>query len=528
MKLRHGQPSGTSVSPDAVNQKVPGEQITAPSSNGGAAAAAAPVPQPTFAFDWMFGGPSALPPADNSKLVELGLAMESEDPDDGADPLAAINNQLPAGYTFLGQFITHDITLAQTDSQPPTIASLASIKSARSPYLDLDSLYGTGPGGDADLYLDGVRFKIGSTNPTLGAGAPSVYPNDLPRNAPDSNAAGQAIVADSRNDDNLGTAQLTVAFLQFHNNVADKLKSKYSGSALFDHTKRVVTQHYQWIVLHDFLPKIADQGVLADVLNGNSYFKLPQGQTPYVPAEFAFAAFRLGHVMLRTKYEWNKLVASDAPQGAADLFDLFSFTGFGGMSDAITKLLPSNWVIDWTRFFDFSGRAVANNPRFNYAKKFDTTLSKALTRLFTLFLPSLPEEYRSLAVLDLVRGASIGIPSAQEVAARYGTKFSVKLLDQTDIVADPYTQLLTAGGFDKATPLWFYILREAEKVNGGTKLGPMGSRIVVETLVELIKASDPSVMSSEDWELDLRDKTSNRFEMADLLLFAGNPNPLGA
>jgi len=481
-----------------------------------------PLPHRQFRFGRMFQNPPLAPfrPPTPQGLIDLGLAMENS-PDTGSHP------NLPAGFTYLSQFIAHDISFDQTQGVPEGALTPEQIVQGRSPSLDLDSIYGMGPELDRQLFqADLIRLRVGATTPTLFGQAKTALPNDLPRDPGNASNPRQAIIGDARNDDNLAVAQTHLAFIRFHNAVADLLaKQGLFGKALYEATRVKVIQHYQWAVLHDFLPRILEAGVLAEVLkDGPRYFRLSAEDEPFVPVEFSFAAFRVGHSLIADVYEWNRVFQSP-PQGfkaPAKLFDLFTFTGFSGNLQG-SPTLPSNWVIDWTRFYDFSGLGLPNHPKFNRARKIDTTLTGALKRI-PGFLASVPKEYRSLAVLDLMRGRAVGLPTGQDVAARLG----VTALTPDQVAQGPHEKVLTDHGFQHETPLWYYLLKEAETLHAGERLGPVGSRIMAETLVGLIRASRVSILRQAGWEPELGQRKSNQFGMADLLVLANVVNPLGS
>ncbi len=54
---------------------------------------------------------------------------------------------------------------------------------------------------------------------------------------------------------------------------------------------------------------------------------------------------------------------------------------------------------------------------------------------------------------------------------------------------------LIDGGFVDATPLWFYVLKEAEVQGQGQHLGEVGSRIVCTTLIGQIQADPDSYLN---------------------------------
>ncbi len=466
--------------------------------------------------------PKAVPfrPSDEA-LINLGLAMRDaqfEDP--------TLNNSLiPAGFTYLGQFIDHDLTFDKTVGFPQ-IDDPELIEQARTPTLDLDSLYGLGPKLQPELYdpaaqLNGAMFKIGKTDaaPSSGGqGAPSIpgsMPHDLPRN-------GQtAIIGDPRNDENLLVAQTHLAFLKFHNRVMMNMpqsgggkkssKSKPIDKQLsFTKAKQLVTWHYQWIVLNDFVARITDPKVFADIrTNGRKFYKF--SGRPFMPLEFSVAAYRLGHSMIRETYNYNRVFSTDpGALTVATLGLLFRFTGGGGNAP-----IPSNWIIDWRRFFP-----VGDPKLLNITRKIDTRLIPQLHQLpgFT------PPEPNSLAVRNLLRGSRVGLPSGQDVAKI----MSVKPMTPAELSLGTEGSIVRQHGFDKKSPLWFYILKEASVLGGGKRLGPVGSRIVGEVFVGLVEGDPNSFISKQPkWKPTLPAATPGNFTMADLLRIVNELNPIG-
>src|SRR5262249_26889016 len=127
----------------------------------------------------------------------------------------------------------------------------------------------------------------------------------LPRNS-----KGIALTGDPRQDENLIIAQLHVGFLKFHNCVMEELdkgdKGKFhsvgpAGATRFEQARRLVTWHYQYAVLHEFLSALIDQKVLKD-LQEKSTGPTDATQPLQIPIEFSAAAFRFGHSMVRDVY----------------------------------------------------------------------------------------------------------------------------------------------------------------------------------------------------------------------------------
>jgi hypothetical protein len=489
---------------------------------------------------------SSLPYPDFQALTELGNDMHP------LDAMSRRPSQLPAGYTYLGQFIVHDITFDRTEKIGDGELSPTQIKQGRSPSLELDSLYGWGPLSDSSRHLyenDCIRFKIGKTTPTRHGNALDELPNDLPRDTSDFHRPHKALISEIRNDRNLALAQTHLAFLKFHNAVVDHLveggqyssKNELLGKELFEAARKKVIQHYQWIILHDYLPQILEKSVLEEVLSSEAEeFRSPSRGDRFLPVEFAFAAFRFGHCQVRDQYEWNRVFQSSpinkqAP-GPARLHQLFTFGGLNGTMQG-SPTLPTNWVIDWTRFYDFSRyEGFANYPKPNLARKIGTSLIPDLKGVAG-FPTDIPIQSSAVAALDLHMGAMLGLPTGQEVAEilaeKWKRELKTLLLPKKIIAGKPYTKILEDFDLDQHTPLWFYILKEAEILKKGACLGPIGSWIVAKTIVGLIYASEFSILKAQDengesWKPDLGQIKKTEFGMTDLLLFVNDLNPLGA
>lgn len=453
-------------------------------------------------------------------LMKLGRAMDDT-------PNFKDHATLPAGFTYFGQFLDHDITFDLTANLPDTALTPEEIKQGRSPSLDLDSVYGRGPARETrGLYeADKIRLRIGKT---VGLGRPGatpesiVLPNDLPRGDVADRPL-EAVIGDPRNDENLAVGQLHLAFLKFHNVVVAQLaQGGLSGQALFARARQLVTLHYQWIVLHDFLPRVVEPAILSQVIaRGRSLFKLQAGEEPAMPIEFSVAAYRFGHSMIRDEYSWNR----NFP--AASLLQLFQFSGGNSTpDDIIARLggLPSNWPIDWRRFFDFSGLpGVEPTPALNRTRSIDTALALTLKSI-----PSLqPENQKApLAVRNLLRARALGLPTGQAVAEAVGAP----TLTPEQVRAGAHAKILRAHKFDSQTPLWYYILKEAEVFHGGERLGPVGSTLLAETFVGLIEGSRTSILApaNRSWRPTLPSLRPGHYSMVDLLCLVNDLNPLGA
>jgi Animal haem peroxidase len=450
-------------------------------------------------------------------------------------------SRIPSGFTYLGQFIDHDLTFDKTAVTFGEDISPAQLLEGRSPVLDLDSLYGNGPADptSAQFYSDGLRIKMGGT---LASGDPAIPNFDLPRH-PKGNVTVRrtALIPEPRNDENLVVAQTHLAFIRFHNRVCDTLPTTPPAQQ-FSRARRKVTKHYQWMIRTDFLPRICDKAVVNDVFkNGRKVFEVGAVPTsmPTMPIEFSIAAYRLGHSMVRAAYNWNKNF--DDGSGTLDL--LFQFTGKSGNLGGEDHLL-SIWIADFRRLYNFAeaGRAdlVVPAAKFNRAERIDTRLVTPLHDLpqGSIGPPPVPDgdERRNLAYRNLTRANMVSLATGQQMAAFMRSK-GVSVTTLTNAQISNGKGGVTLDGLSKKqrarvvsdTPLWFYVLREAE-LNAGRLTG-VGARIVAETFHRAMEGSTFSIVRDPTWRPQLGPDTST-FRMVDLLLFACNGkanliNPLG-
>jgi hypothetical protein len=407
------------------------------------------------------------------------------------------NPTMTAGSTFVGQFTDHDITFDQTSSLGVTANPLVSPNS-RTPALDLDSVFGGGPGLRPDLY---VPNPDGSVGPELKIGSGGVH-EDVPRVA---NADGTyaALLGDPRNDENIMIAGLHCGHILFYNRVLSELGTfslhafpaarnadRSAGYARFLIARQITLWHYQWLLVNEHLPQIAGQAVVTDVLaRGNRFYRPPPGDA-FMPIEFGAAAYRFGHSMVRPSYRANFTSGTgDSSSPTADpffglLFDATQpdFNTPADRDDLLGGYPAPRRYVGWQTFFDLGDGQVKNN------KKIDTTISSVM---FTLPLPAIaPHTQQAPTVLpqrNLLRQLTWSLPSGQSVARAMGA--SPLTPGDLEEIADVYTP------FGVSTPLWYYILAEARTAAGGLNLGPVGGRIVTETLIGLLRADPASYLN---------------------------------
>jgi hypothetical protein len=498
-----------------------GEGLLTESVNGRAPAPATAVAAaaPPFRFTRMGPRGRALGAANRRKLANAMTA--------GGGGASAV----PAGYTYLGQFVDHDMTFDKTAVTLGQSVGPAQLLQGRSPSLDLDSLYGAGPSDPASarFYRDDRHLKMGKTV-AIGPD-PAHDGHDLPRGAGTTQKQKRkAVIPDPRNDENLAVAQTHLAFIRFHNRIVDTLPASVPAAQRFATARELAVKHYQWMLRHDYLPRLCKASIVDDVFaNGRKVFEVGANPTdvPTMPIEFSVAAFRLGHSMIRRDYNWNRRF----PGQSGALFFLFDFSATSGSLGGFQRL-PSNWIADFRRLYDFKGEAgkanLAAPGGLNRAMRIDTLLVNPLK-----FLPkgsfggSTADEgtiQANLAFRNLARAKMVKLATGQKMVAHMKSKgVSVTALTKAQIRDGDGGAKLDAltptqrDGLLANTPLWFYVLREAELNDG--KLRGVGARIVAETFHRAMEGSQHSIVRDPAWRPTFGPDSST-FRMVDLLLFA--------
>ena len=411
-------------------------------------------------FGVMFKGLPAFSPPD-ALLTALAVSMS-----DGKAPLSDVkdsdvafdNPGMPAGYIYLGQFIDHDMTLDKTpltqQQQDPR-----GMINYDTPRFDLGSVYGRGPAGSPELY-DPARPGYLLCNDHDGV-------RDLPRDD-----VGAAYLGDPRNDENLIVAQLHAVFLRLHNRLRDQGRS-------FEQAQQEVRWHYQWLIVNDYLPRIVGRDVVDRLVrrrrNGpieflGRFYKPRDRRRPYMPIEYAGAAYRFGHSMIRAEYEVH------------DQHTVPIFANEGHQDLRGNRPVPEDLWIDWNYFFEIPGMGTPDDR--NTARLIDTQLSLPLSTLPPTVVAPTAGAITSLAERNLLRGKRLGLPAGQDVAVAMGLPpLSNRQLGLTD------------PGWKGKAPLWFYVLKEAELL-GGHRLGPVGGTIVAEVVLGLMACDTTSYFTA--------------------------------
>jgi hypothetical protein len=399
--------------------------------------------------------------ADEKLLLELGAAGGFCDGGESEG-----DARVEAGWPFFGQYVAHDLTADRSPLREHT--DLDALRNMRSPRANLEALYGGSQAGTPYLYTRDDPAKLLEDD------------GDLPRNQ-----EGIALIGDPRNDVHAFISQMQLGFIRAHNLLVDRLREDGVGDAeLFDEARRALTWHYQWLIVNDFLPGLVGRDLVDELLETGARFYRPDGE-PYIPLEFADAAYRYGHSQIRQLYQLQ-------PNGPS--YAVFpDLLGFGPVGDH---------EVDWSLLFDVEGR-----PRAQRAKPIDGRLPRSLIQLPVALTGEVDDAYRSLATRDLERGQGTGLPSGEAVARLIGT----------DVLGEGELNL-RRHGWTSETPLWLYILLESSARHDGDRLGEVGGRIVAEVLHGVIAADPESYLALEPMWAPTLPARGERFRLADLLV----------
>jgi Animal haem peroxidase len=551
-------------------------------------------------FGFMFKSQPPLPASD-TLLNSLGQVMEEQPDADNVLGSSAQKDEndawnenpnplLTSGFTFVGQFVDHDITfdttkLSEQQSDPDATTNF------RTPRYDLDAIYGLGPNTNPQFYdpddrdkflivkrpysqIDGtLKLPDGTNSKKIWDVKPDVV-NDVPRalaNDPEGRPEGTAIMSDPRNDQTEIILQLHVAFQMFHNKLVDRMRALgVSPAGVFENARRMARWHYQWMVIHQFLPAIVGQATAdsvykevenkAPIIN-IKYYK-PRNRTgrPFIPVEFAVAAYRFGHSITRPRYTVRDVFDSDNTLlGSVSGVPLFGDPATDNNLNGHRELLP-RLKIQWSKFFNdpLAKKPDGITPLLTArpVRQFDASLANPLFKLPQTALPD-SNPLDLLSQRNLRRGRKMGLPSGQQVARLMGVKpltnadlsqnhrihVHIPISGNKVVVETPpeggpaeynepnpnLVEIFSDSGWGGEAPLWFYILKEAELVGDGTAtgksrtLGPVGGRIVAEVLVGLLQKDPNSYLYLQpNWKPQLPiARVKGTFTMADLLTYAG-------
>lgn len=436
-------------------------------------------------------------PGMQERLGKLGDALLT--PSDVAVPSMA---QTPAAYTYFGQFLAHELTVWKEIDRPDSGAKVCILDSA----IDLKTIFLRPFGFPAKLPVhveEKEGLALGTTYPDSGEKLFGHGLDDLPRLP-----SGEALLFEKRNDQNLAISQTHVAVTRF---VQAALRILAQDGSNDDDARRTVLRHFQSVVLQDYLPRLVDPATWADVMENGRVVVAPSrswaSECPFfAPSEFFGAIFKFGHTMRRDVYKpWNTINPDHTVQ-SANSTQLLELTYAGGALAQFEERVPQSWVTDWRHMLGFKGIKPIK------AHRLGTALSKHLFCLpeylfqhskHDRICPESDADDINLARRTLLVGADLQLPSGQVYAgtvqaklAAAGSPSKIRVLTPEELkipgnaAATAIMEQGTVGQrFVDQTPLWLYTLREAAVLGGGNHLGPLGGRILAETMSAAVEAS---------------------------------------
>ena len=432
------------------------------------------------------------------EIAEARRGIKDEPPADqaGQDPQGE-SGETPAGYTYLGQFIIHDLTRSQIPAKGEAPINHAT------PCLDLDSVYGGGPMLCPHFFQRPTRekdsphlFYIGRTAGALQPGnadVPSNQPVDLPRIGSGTggifNSGAEKFVSplipDDRNDENLVISQIHGLFLRVHNRVADFLYKQrgLTGDESFRRARDFAQECYRQIVVHDYLKRLLRKEYYEDLIADTPTRIRYDAKPGPIFLEFTFGAARVCHAMSRQHYVVNSRITREA----SSLKALLRFSS--NRLDAPLPL-PADWVINWEHFFEMPGAAAPLA-----ARRLTPLLSPVLIDAATSLNDDAPRD--TVSFRDLWRCYERNLPTGQtcsrELAGKLPKGDELMTLRAKDIIPQPslaahqFVEPLTTalekfGWFQTETPLTYYLAQEASlDESHGRTFGRLGSYIMAST-----------------------------------------------
>lgn len=389
---------------------------------------------------------------------------------------------VPVGHVFFGQFIDHDITL-DVFSKFDEVNEPTAIENLRTPTLDLDCIFGAGHEAANFMYhsegeFKGIKLLTGADAPQTGTPEDKIkVQNDLLRSINT-----HAIIGDFRNDENRIISQMQLRMIDFYNILVDHYykEEKLRGEELREVAQRQTRWHYQWAVVNDFLKTMCGAAVVDRILtHGRKYYC---GGVPFIPVEFAVAAYRFGHSM--------------APQEIQVQRGDNAFTLFGDiLGKGFTPVEHVRAIVDWHELFDTD-----EDRDVQRADQLDTKMASIL-----LELPFVTgNDEKSLATRNMLRGNSFLLPGG-DVIAHHMERPEDEIANVVGLISEQ-----TKGDITSGAPLWYYILAEAEVIGRETSdgsfepgegLGPVGATIVAETIIGLLEFDTSSYLgANRNWE----------------------------
>ncbi len=449
-----------------------------------------------------------------------------EDPIRKDHPDSRDNPYVPSGYTYLLQFVAHDMVATRLPFWATTNLDQDTAND-RDHRLGLDALYGDGPGMSRIIFApDGpedtarAKLQLGRSGAVPTQDGATVCPfRDIARLRLDNTAASlpgltEPLIADARNDHHAVISQLTMVFSHLHNIFIDRQAPPPADAATADFVhdtakrfakaREATTLIYRRIIRDDLLKRLLHPSVHALYSTGRPPFLdlLSGARTAGVPLEFSHGAFRFGHVMIKDSYRIN------AKSPAFGQFMKDALTRFSSASNTRMEPLPAAWLIQWSNFFNVPG--VSDPNHINLSRRIGP--AEPMTLSSATYGPIDPSGGGGVLYRDLISGELANLWPVSELLAAMREKESLApIVNDSPLLRDDYWQneimaWLRGGDFQGAPrpwaglreeaeaddiaalcvdpPLLFFVLFEAFKdpESLGCRLGRFGSIVVADPL----------------------------------------------
>jgi hypothetical protein len=404
------------------------------------------------------------------------------------------NVRIPSGYTYLLQFLAHDLVNTTVPFWAAADAGVSS-RNMREAGLQLETLYGGGPvvcpigfepaGAMVD---DRTQLRIGQIGDAalLGAMSGACPFRDIARlklddPGPPSNvdAASQVYVADTRNDDNIIVAQILVLFSILHNAIAAKL-DHLGSQRCFALTSVAMLTMYHTIIRRDVLQRLLHPAIYQRLMArdpGQPWLWQGSG----IPLEFSHGAFRVGHAMVRPSYQLN----------ANNAFPISGILGGPVIGDPVRDPLPSTWIVAWSHFFELGG-----TPNYSLALSLRQQSPLDFGGILNPIAANTPDQLtlrdwlsaanaRMWRVDRLIDAVTPHYPDARfmdGVNIRTWLQGLIAGVDEGNAARQTLAAAMDLLTTDLPIPAYAILEAQLDPANNGQHMGPLGSVIVGEVI----------------------------------------------
>lgn len=414
---------------------------------------------------------------DDERIEKIAQAMSQN----AKNKRGKTNKHLSSGYTYMGQFISHEL-VSQTTKQGGDREVTGN--------MDLESLYGnnrtpTDAKLQTQMFDDKGRFKL----------RPDVRLDFLRKEN------GQALIPELRNDGNVLVGQFHLFWMKLHNWLID---NGYAGSGI--EARRLVTLTFQLVVLEDYLPHLMDKRAY-ELIIAKNHDVLVMSQSGNDWQEIFRFVFRFGHSMVRTGYT---LCRGDCSFSRFELHQLF-------MPTRTKREMTDEDYVDWYEFFCFH----ASEEEYEGAMRIDTGIAKVMTGV-----PFGQDIAVNIAKHNIQSEINAGLPTGADIASQIRMSLKHRALKNMELLENQHLKQAAFNNVDitiNELPIWLYTLLEAEVFHEGKKLGLMASSVVTSVIKHAIQQADISVYKLSD-EYDFNNTLCAMGRWGELLSMAHSPD----